>query len=635
MCVKYNVGHSYRYMADSGSDTEVEVAAPRHQSTNRPKRPKTQAKEDSSSAAWDYDPENGTVASHAREEWTKALTRVLQCHGEIATTEPDCVRQFYMCGDVHSVTYSVERTTPGVCGHGREQPAGSSFTMSLLYPARSPARVHFNCITSAQCGIVDGADVLAAAMSVLNMEREGARDAVAAWVLIEKNADGPHGHNDEGCRVATPTVRDFNRLHFMLDNGATFYSVDEHTGELTPRIKQHFATRFQNLQALPSTREPTAFTTLWCSSKHRRLIRRLEKIPPPLMCPPKVYNTWTPFTGEVLLHNGVQPDMEAAAKFEQHCSIMVSHKKDHLKYLLDWFAQLLQQPAIVPGTALVFKSKPGSGKGITMRAFIRVIGRQHGMSTNTVDDIFGKYNHLLEMMLIDFDDVPTRDMYANDEKFKSLITDAQFGVSIRRMFTDPRENVKCYPRFTTKGQNGVNAAVDDRRFVVFDVSNEACGNLKYGEDMDQLFSRPESTAGIYTALMARDLTGVRLTERPQTQAVLAMQSSNVPSHVRLLHLIAQGPLQPCLVQLGTNDQAFPDVVSITSECFADLHVNFWNKYYSKRDKTSSAIDARTLSSRVIELSKDILGKVHDEQISGIRMKVLTSSKDEGKVRKQR
>src|SRR3954463_4070320 len=119
-------------------------------------------------------------------------------------------------------------------------------------------------------------------------------------------------------------------------------------------------------------------------------MRAVASIPPPLVCRPDVYNTWKPFAAEAPLsepHHG-----EGLKRFLYHVGLMCGHNSVQAAFILAWYAQMVQQPGIVPGTALVFKSKPGSGKGTLIRLIHKMLGADHSTTTAKVKDVLGQFN---------------------------------------------------------------------------------------------------------------------------------------------------------------------------------------------------------------------------------------------------
>lgn len=449
---------------------------------------------------------------------------------------------------------------------------------------------------------------------------------------------------EEGCSVRHPSVEEFNKYHFMLNDGTTYIAVDEQTGELQHYCKQAFTNRYEHfgMVEVDWAKRPVMFILAWFRSSEKRRYSKLAMLPPPLLCPDNVYNTWTPFAGKLLLQRGVVPDPSAVSVFIAHMSLMVSHDPECLKYTLDFYAQLIQQPGIVPGVALVYKSKPGSGKGVIMRLIHRLLGPSKSITTTKVKDVFGEFNEALENILVDFDDTDTAEMYKYSEPLKHTITEGQWGTTIRRMYRKPETGVRVFARFICKGQGGVKVEEDDRRFLVLDVSNERVGDLEYGRQTDMLFQKEESVAAVYKFLEERDISSANLPKKPTTSSAISMNRVNIPPYVRLLHLIAVGPTNDDVAGRERADgsvdtvslRPVKQVIEVTSAAFSSLYNSFWEVYYKKADKQSSPMDMRTLSSKLIELTKDVLGHGNSAVSSGMATKTISLHKAADGKRKQ-
>ena len=278
---------------------------------------------------------------------------------------------------------------------------------------------------------------------------------------------------------------------------------------------------------------------------------------------------------------------------------MVSHDPVSLTYLLDLFAHLYQRPGQQHGGIPQLKSLPGSGKRLWISPIKHGIGSGKCITTNNVAYVFGTYDEAQEnSILIDLDDASTKDMYTYAEAIKHAATDGQFGTTIRRMHTAPEKGVKVFPRIIQKGQNNANVAEADRRYFVMNVSNEKIGDDTWNAETAALLeNNDESAVAIYQYLLARDISAM-LKKPPVTDAGLLMGSVNIPPLIRLLGCIALGPTD--------TDVHIDDRVKVSGSEFAKFYTRFWEQNYKKESRQSCPVDARTISSDMIKLSKDIM-----------------------------
>lgn len=78
-----------------------------------------------------------------------------------------------------------------------------------------------------------------------------------------------------------------------------------------------------------------------------------------------------------------------------HIKSLVDYNEEHFKYVLNYFAQLVQQPHILPHTSLIFISEEGVGKDIFATFIGQVLGDKYTHNTEKLEQICGKFNTVL------------------------------------------------------------------------------------------------------------------------------------------------------------------------------------------------------------------------------------------------
>ena len=86
----------------------------------------------------------------------------------------------------------------------------------------------------------------------------------------------------------------------------------------------------------------------------------------PENCPERVFNTWRGYAVE-----NIDPALGAKGSSDKFVELVTVLTDGQPKYALDYFALLFQQPGTKPRTCLVYRGKPGCGKGKTPRPFCR------------------------------------------------------------------------------------------------------------------------------------------------------------------------------------------------------------------------------------------------------------------------
>ena len=109
--------------------------------------------------------------------------------------------------------------------------------------------------------------------------------------------------------------------------------------------------------------EELSFLDKWLNDPKQRHYDTLDFVPPPLDCPPDLYNTFHGFAGELL---PPVPD-DFIVNFEPIMTLLYDlcdHQEGPKEYVLSWLAHMIQLPAVLPRTGVIFKSKQGRGKNM-------------------------------------------------------------------------------------------------------------------------------------------------------------------------------------------------------------------------------------------------------------------------------
>jgi hypothetical protein len=177
------------------------------------------------------------------------------------------------------------------------------------------------------------------------------------------------------------------------------------------------------------------------------------------------YNTWQGFI---------------ASEGAKNCDLILKHilkiavneNKDHFDWLMDWFADIIQNPSAEPrGTAIVLKGGRGSGKSIIGEYIGKIFG-PHYQLIDTPDHIFGKFNyHLTQKLFVQIEEAVWGGDKMREGKLKSLITSKVMPVEIK--FGDIFSSRNYLRLMITSNENWVvPAGPDERRFFVLKTSNK-------------------------------------------------------------------------------------------------------------------------------------------------------------------
>jgi len=267
-------------------------------------------------------------------------------------------------------------------------------------------------------------------------------------------------------------------------------------------------------QTSPTDFAEEKFLTKWYDDKNKRMYDCIDFIPSPLKCPEAVYNLWKGFDIERL-------DVEAKDHQEILDLIWVLSNKhtDSYEYMLNWLAQMIQYPAKKCGTALVFKSKQGAGKGTLINIMRKVMGSLAGETANPQQDIFGSHGNLhIGKILVSLDEIKNGDTIKVLNRLKNLITSDSCIYNEKGVKQVEVNNATRFIFSTNESIPITLDGKDDRRYCLIECANDYCKKAKFWNDYyANVVNDNGKIKGFFNYLMARDVEGVDWMQFPETE----------------------------------------------------------------------------------------------------------------------
>jgi hypothetical protein len=265
--------------------------------------------------------------------------------------------------------------------------------------------------------------------------------------------------------------------------------------------------------------EKRPFIKRWLQDEHIRLYDHMNVVPPPLTCDASTYNLWRGFSAakyKVPVDRPVDVESDGVKAFVHHWNVLLGHDVVSVDYVLDWMAQIVQQPGVKPGIALLLKGDEGCGKNRATDLFKLVLGADKCLETaKPANDLYGRFTSQREgKFLIVVNE-------AND-LLKDMITSETFVSEAKGVNA---YTVNCYARFifTTNNENCLRVNPDSRRYVVFEVSAALKGDTAYFKRLSAFIADEHARYEFYTFLLARNIADRDwINDRPIT----AMTPSN-------------------------------------------------------------------------------------------------------------
>lgn len=263
-----------------------------------------------------------------------------------------------------------------------------------------------------------------------------------------------------------------------------------------------FANRFMHRQVIVDYTEDgkpilKALGAHWLRHPNRRQYEQIVFCPGQGV-PEGMYNLWRGFA--------YQPQKGEWRKMLRHVwRILAKRDREAFRYIINWAAWTVQNPAEPAEVALVFRGGKGTGKGTFCRWLGYLFG-QHGLHIFSSNHFSGRFNgHLRDCVLL----------FA-DEAIAPNNTDAE-GI-LKGMLTEPTIPIEGKGRDVISVPNHLHvvmasnaewvipATADERRFAMFDVSDEVVGQKEWFGPLNAEMENGGAEAMLH-ALQHLDLKG--------------------------------------------------------------------------------------------------------------------------------
>ena len=157
------------------------------------------------------------------------------------------------------------------------------------------------------------------------------------------------------------------------------------------------------------------------------------------------------------------------------------------RYNSMWFAQIIQFPEQKGITALVFKSRQGTGK-TSFFDYIGecILGSHLYYLTDKFHELFGEFTpNIQNKLLLVYDEPKGKDTFENADTLKASITRQKVTINKKHV---SQEHVRDYARFGFCSNNlsPIKKEEDDRRYMCNRCSDEKASNTEYFNMIDSV-----------------------------------------------------------------------------------------------------------------------------------------------------
>lgn len=242
-------------------------------------------------------------------------------------------------------------------------------------------------------------------------------------------------------------------------------------------------------------------------------------------------------SGVFNLFRGFHAKPKASDKFrvyQELLKLLVNHDEASFEYVENWLAHAVQRPNKKTGVVLVFKGKKGVGKDTFWDAFgYNILGKYYTATSKPEHDLFGRFGGATaQKLLVKIEEGNFLVNKEHEERFKGLITCKKD--VMEQKGKEPIEVDSFTNYVMTTNQNvPVVLTSDERRFVLFEASEEKKGDEDYWTDVYAQLEDEEVHSAYLDYLMKKDISEFNPRAKLlRTEAFMDALQSFIPYHAR-------------------------------------------------------------------------------------------------------
>jgi hypothetical protein len=324
--------------------------------------------------------------------------------------------------------------------------------------------------------------------------------------IASKTASYPADPLDFVTAGLDDAVKRINNEYFFRRDSSEICRQNARTGEIqvvTPQqLKTALAGRW--VEAVNPTSGKLGkrdAATVWLESRARREVYGVQYCPNNIGLHQHHLNLW--------LGWGIDPALGDCSTVVDHIKRVISGgDSKKAEFILDWCADIFQNPTRKPGVAIVLHGNEGTGKSVLGAILRRLLGPRNVLVNADKDRLLGRFNSALaSKILIQAEETFFAGDARTTDALKHLITGQTLEIELKfgRSF-----EIESFHRLliTSNHAQVIQASSEARRFVVCNVSAARAGDAAY---FDSLYAvadgRDDATAQAFLQhLLDRDLS---------------------------------------------------------------------------------------------------------------------------------
>ncbi len=337
---------------------------------------------------------------------------------------------------------------------------------------------------------------------------------------------------------------------------------------------------------------------VWMASKNRRsydsvvfkpiagLVANTKQLPAPV-------------NGALNLYQGlaVEPQPGDHQLIIKHIwEVWCNFNKELYWYVMNWMARMFQQPDCPGETVIAIKSSEGAGKNAIVDTLMMALG-SHSFSATKPKQILGDYNdHIATSILVFLNECLWGGDKGAEGTLKSLITDSTLPCHKKFM---PMMTVRNCTHIILASNNEWFAAIglEDRRFVVLDVSDARIGDVEYFNALNKEINNGGAESFI-DYLLKLDISNFNHRELPSSQGASRLDNKMLSADTVTqwwYECLIEGEIfhfEDSLARLGSQKWDNSDITLLTNEL--NNSYTQWCAQQKKRHIDNSSVMVRKM-----------------------------------------
>lgn len=352
----------------------------------------------------------------------------------------------------------------------------------------------------------------------------------------------------------------------------------------TPRYDLLYEQTFKGLlqaERFPFGEKQVPLSKLWMDNPNRRVYENGLGLYPTGDVPKGVFNTWAGFA--------YTPKQGDCGLFLDHISNVICGGDAALAdWVLDWLADLVQDPANPKGTAIVMRGTEGCGKGTLANAICKLFG-PHAIHLIDESHLTGNFNaHMIDAVVVFADEVTWGGNKKTDGKLKGLVTERRL-MAERKGIDAVQYTNHAHLIIASNSEWVIPAGPGSRRWTVIDVPGTHSNDSAYFAPMYKQLENGGYEALLHFLLNRKVTSNLR--HAFETQALLEQRAlsakSTSPLFEFIQHFLAKGELP----EMSRHEHSDHGLCLIKSEMYSlyKLHckeqstkplgeTSFWMRY---------------------------------------------------------